>query len=396
MNINKPDNEPPEIKIKKLNILAHPKNPSNSHFSIDIFPKNSSQNLYQIPFLLKNTSNDSTNMTTMPFKKKFLSLLKRNKSRKSFVNISRNLFDEPTLSEIKNDINLKSNEEMKNKFYIRQRNGLKIESESGDILNITKETPSNFLHLNVKKKYFLKSKNYKEENTTNKNNYFKRKIFRNRSESTFINNNVNNSIKKYFKEFQNITKKNKTKKFSSFIMPKLNSMTTKNFRQKQKGINEYNFFENKNKYYYKNRKSTPKIKDIEDKSYETFTKIIKKRAKENAKLFAKSLLDIRDDNEPYEPIYESESEKNIRQKIFFNKNNLDRIIKVEKTNKKGFNEDDVINSVYKIKKMNDDQEFILTKLKQTWAPRAIKANNFLHSTLVKYNNLHRSNFGFPS
>ena len=69
---------------------------------------------------------------------------------------------------------------------------------------------------------------------------------------------------------------------------------------------------------------------------------------------------------------------------------------MDKINKKGYNEDDIINNVYKLKKFNDNTEFILKKLRHTRVPRVVKINNFSHSTLVKYNNLHRSNFGLPS
>ena len=183
-------------------------------------------------------------------------------------------------------------------------------------------------------------------------------------------------------------------------MPKLNTFFSKNINHNQKRINEINYLckenENKSKLFIKYRKSKPYNKDIADKNYQIFKKIFKNRAKRNAKLFSKSLIDIQDDNEDYESIYEKESENNIKNKIYFNKNNLERLIKVDKTNKKGYNEDDIINNVYKLKKFNDNTEFILKKLRHTRVPKAVKINNFSHSTLVKYNNLHRSNFGLPS
>ena len=386
MNLNNSNNNL-GIRIKKLRILTQPKNVPNPFLSI----KYKTPTINQMPFLLKNTSDNSTNMTTIPFKKKLLYLLKGNKSLKSFSNISKYLFDEQNESEIKN------NYEMRNKFYIRQREGLKSESTSENILNMISDTPSSLLHINLNNKSSLGNKyhNYNEENTkNNEGHYFKRKIFRNRSENYLLNNKIKKGNKINILDILNKTKENKEKKYSSFIIPKLNNISIKKNYKEQIGINEYNYDKN-SRFNYKYRKLKQKMKDIGDKNYGIFKKICRKRAIKNAELFSKSLIDIQNDNEPYEPIYEKESENNIRHKLYFHNNNLDRIIKVEKTNKKGFNEDDIINNAINVKKFNENTEFIIKKLKHTRAPRAIKLNNFSRSTIIKYNILHRSNFGLP-
>jgi len=387
MNLNNSNNNL-GIRIKKLRILTQPKNVPNPFLSI----KYKTPTINQMPFILKYTSDNSTNMTTIPFKKKLLYLLKGNKSLKSFANISKYLFDEQNESEIKN------NYEMRNKFYIRQREGLKSESTSENILNMISDTPSSLLHINLNNKSSLGNKyhNYNEENTkNNEGHYFKRKIlFRNRSENYLLNNKIKKGNKINILDILNKTKENKEKKYSSFIIPKLNNISIKKNYKEQIGINEYNYEKN-SRFNYKYRKLKQKMKDIGDKNYNIFKKICRKRAIKNAELFSKSLIDIQNDNEPYEPIYEKESENNIRHKLYFHNNNLDRIIKVEKTNKKGFNEDDIINNVINVKKFNENTEFIIKKLKHTRAPRSIKLNNFSRSTIIKYNILHRSNFGLP-
>ena len=387
MNLNNSNNNL-GIRIKKLRILTQPKNVPNPFLSI----KYKTPTINQMPFLLKNTSDNSTNMTTIPFKKKLLYLLKGNKSLKSFTNITKYLFDEQNESDIKNNC------EMRNKFYIRQREGLKSESTSENILNMISDTPSSLLHINLNNKSSLGNKyhNYNEENTkNNEGHYFKRKIlFRNRSENSLLNNKIKKGNKINILDILNKTKENKEKKYSSFIIPKLNSIPIKKNYKEQIGINEYNYEKN-SRFNYKYRKLKQKMKDIGDKNYNIFKKICRKRAIKNAELFSKSLIDIQNDNEPYEPIYEKESENNIRHKLYFHNNNLDRIIKVEKTNKKGFNEDDIINNAINVKKFNENTEFTIKKLKHTRAPRSIKLNNFSRSTIIKYNILHRSNFGLP-
>ena len=384
MNLNNSYNNNLGIRIKKLKILTQPKNVSYPFLPI----KNKTPTINKMPFILKYTSDNSTNMTTIPFKKKLLYLLKGNKSLKSFANISRYLFDEQNESEIKN------NYEMRNKFYIRQREGVKSESTSENILNMINDTPSSLLHINLNNKSSMGNKHYNEEDTkTNEGNYFKRKIFRNRSENSLLSNKIKKGNKINILDILNKSKENKEKNYSSFIIPKLNNIPIKNYKE-QIRINEYNYDKN-SRFNFKYRKLKQKMKDIGDKNYGIFKKICKKRAKKNAELFSKSLIDIQDENEPYEPIYEKESENNIRHKLYFHNNNLDRIIKVEKTNKKGFNEDDIINNVINVKKFNENTEFIIKKLKHTRAPRAIKLNNFSRSTIIKYNILHRSNFGLP-
>ena len=401
MIFNNSSNNPLGIKIKKLKILTLQKNISTPFLPKNFFNKNKTPTLNQIPFLLKYTTNSSTNMTTIPFKKKLLSLLKGNKSKKNFANVSRYLFDEPSDSDFKNDKNLKSNIEMKDKFYIRQREGLKRESKPELVLNIDNDTPSYKLYLNLKNKPLLINGEYYENDSLNDNrNFVKKKYFRNRSESIFMTNKNKTTNQINIKDILNESKDPKEKQYSSFIMPKLNTFFSKNINHKQKRINEINYLckenEKKSKLFIKYRKSKPNNKNIADENYEIFKKIFKNRARKNAKMFSKSLIDIQDDNEGYESIYEKESENNIKNKIYFNKNNLERLIKVDKTNKKGYNEDDIINNVYKLKKFNDNTEFILKKLRHTRVPKAVKINNFSHSTLVKYNNLHRSNFGLPS
>lgn len=387
MNLNPSNKKSLGINIKKIKILTFPKNPS-----MPVFCKNRTPTLKQIPFLLRCTSNNSTNITTIPLRKKLLSLLKEKNSRKSYLQISRYLFDEPSESDIKADKNFKSNLEMRNKFYKRKRKLLKNEFESEKALNIINETPSSLLHLKLDNKASLKNKKYNEENPiNNEDKYFRRKFYRNRSDNSLLYNKMKASNK------MNKSKENKEKKHSLFIRSKSSSL--RYLHQQQRTINECNYYEKENlnnKFYFKYRKLKPKFQKIADRQYELFKKILRKRSKKNAKMFLQSLFNIQDDNYPYEPIYEKDIVNNLMHKVYFNNNNLDRLIKVEKTNKKGYNEDDIINNAKDTKKFNENIEFLIKKLKQTNAPRTIKVNNFSRSTMIKYNNLLRNNFGIPN
>ena len=349
MNLSNPNINPSEVKIKKLKILPLAKNPKKSFSQINIFSNNKTPIFKnKIPFLLKSTSNNSsTNLSTVPFKKKLFTLFKGNNTRKNLINKSRLLFDELSEKKTKKEKINKSNAEIRKKFYIRCREGLKYKSESEDVLNILNDSPSS--------QYFLSMNN------------------------TFYKNKNKENIKNFFAKL----KKHKTK----LIMPKINNITN---------ITPKNEENNNNKYCLKKRKFKPKFRNISVKNYELMKQIFKKHIKKNSKIFSRSLYNIDNEIFSYEPIYKKESESNIKANIFYNKNNLERIIRVEKINKKGFDEDELVDDVYNIRKYNNNPEFLLKKLKQTYVPRIIKLNNFTRSTLIKYNNLHRSNFGYPN
>ena len=85
---------------------------------------------------------------------------------------------------------------------------------------------------------------------------------------------------------------------------------------------------------------------------ELFNKILKKTQKIFKKIFFKSLFDNQYENEKYNPINE------LRNKNYFNKNNTIGFIKHER-----IKNSDLINSFNKIKIFNDNEEFILKKIK---------------------------------
>ena len=355
MNLSDSNNNSLGIEIKKINLLYLSKNKTKSFSKKNIFSNNETPIFNKMPFLLKRSSNKNTSLFKTRFKKKLTILLKGNNTRKNSTNMSGFLSNELSENKTKNEKINKSNTEMKNKFYIRNREGLKCESESENVINLLSDSPSC--------QYFL-SKNNK---------------------SLLKNRNKKDNIKNIFKKL----KKNKTK----LIMPNLNNMTPKNEQiEKSEIISD----KNENKYNLKNIKIKHKFRNISVKNYEMMKQIFRKNIKKRSKIFIRSLLNLQNDSFPYDPICKRESQSNIKYNIFYNKNNLERIIKVEKINKKGFDEDDLLDDYYNIKRYNDNPEFVLKKLKQTFVPRAVKLNNFFHSTLIKYNNLHRSNFGYPS
>ena len=189
MNLNKANNDPIDKKIKKLKISSIQKN-FFSNSQKNIFTKNKTPTLKKIPFLLKETSqNNNNNVSKNPFNKKLLSIIKRKKSLKNISNIYKYIFEEPNEKEIKKDKNMKSNIEMRKRFYIRSREGLKKESESESVLNIYNDSPSSKYLYNINNKTLSKNKNriYEEDTSMNEYDLIKNKFNRNSSEVSPLN-----------------------------------------------------------------------------------------------------------------------------------------------------------------------------------------------------------------
>ena len=189
MNLNKANNDPIDKKIKKLKISSIKKN-FFSNSQKNIFTKNKTPTLKKIPFLLKETSqNNNNNKSKNPFNKKLLSIIKGKKSLKNISNIYKYIFEEPNEKEIKKDKNMKSNIEMRKRFYIRSREGLKKESESESVLNIYNDSPSSKYLYNINNKTLSKNKNriYEEDTSMNEYDLIKNKFNRNSSEVSPLN-----------------------------------------------------------------------------------------------------------------------------------------------------------------------------------------------------------------
>lgn len=320
------------IKLKKLKILNSTKAKSFSQkdfFSYKTKNKTPIQN--KIHFLLKKIPNNENIIPKIPTKNELLSIIQKKKSKKNFLNLSRYLYDEPS----KVDLNYNRNN---------------IESDSESALNILNKTPLNNFVKNIKNKSLYKYQNIEDDSLLSKRNIFKKKFKKNSLNNSLFKNIVKNSNKINIKNILYNYKNNEEKNKSEFIMNKLNIIPTKKKSKEPKEIKAYDYYEENNKYNTKYEK--PKIKPINKKNFELFDKILKRRPKRHSRRFSKSLFDIQHENEKYDPIYE----RNF--KNFFNKNNLIGLNKHERI-KNG----DLIDSFNKIKNFNDNEEFILKKLK---------------------------------
>ena len=354
----------PNMHIKKLRIAKS----LNNTLTI-----NREKSINPLQFLSKdNKNNDSSiniNNKDYSFKKKLLFFLNKNKT----INKPLSYISNFVLKSSESDKYRNINSDMKNKFYMRKREGLKVDSSSETVFKILHKSPSSKLILSLNG-FFNKKRINEKKN--------KEKIF------------FKNRFKKY-----NIKKINSTSIKNEHLISRINNLknkTNENCKNCESNIYNENEKNTITSYHNKYWKVKPRLNNLVIKNYNKINNIITKRAKIHSKLFCKSLFDLQDENQPYEIINKENSETNIMHKVYYNKDNLDRIIKVDKIKKKGYNEDDEINDYNNIKKFNEDIGFILKRLRETKNPRSIKINNFSRSTLSKYNCYTRSNFGFPN
>ena len=368
------------MKIKKLKILNLSK--EKSYSQQNFFSKNKTPIINKIPFLLKKSPNNASfhHEQKDPIKNKILSLIKTKKSRKNFFNLSRYLNDEP------NKENKNSKIEMKDKYNIRNREEIKFESDSESML--LNDTPSNNFFRNVRDKSLYEYQKVEDDSSFFQKNIFKKKFHKNFLDNNSFKNMIKTKSKINIKNLLNKSNKNKKENNKSeFIYTKLNIISTKN---KQKEIREYDYYDENSKINIKYEK--PKIKNFGNKNYEIFNKIFKKRPKKQSRIFSKSLFDIQYENEKYEPKNEKETNNILMDKIYFNKNNLSSLLKIEKNNKKKIIDDEIIESFNKIKNFNDNEEFILKKLKQNYNSKLAKTNNLSNSSNIEFKDVIKNKF----
>ena len=117
--------------------------------------------------------------------------------------------------------------------------------------------------------------------------------------------------------------------------------------------------------------------------------------KKNSKMLSDSLINLGDDNLPYEPINEIISNRKIGQNIYMNAANLTRLIKVSKTVRSGFYEDDDINNIKTLKNYYKNPENAFKYFKYNNIPKSVKTNHFSRSTINRYNQYQGNYFGVP-
>lgn len=367
------------MKIKKLKILNLSK--AKSFSQQNFFTKIKTPIINKIPFLLNKSPNNASfqHMQNNQIKNKILSLIQRKKSDKNFLNLSRYLNDEPY------NKNIKSKIEMKHKNNIRNREEIKFESDSDSMF--LNDTPSNNFFRNIRDKSLYEYQKVEDDSSFLQKNILNKKFHKNFLDNNSFKNMIQTSSKINIKNLLNKSNKNKQENNKSdFIRTKLNIISTKN---RQKEIKEYEYYNENNKINIKYEK--PKIKKFGNKNYEIFNKIFKKRPKKQPRIFSKSLFDIQCENEKYEQKNEKDKKIILIDKIYFNKNNLSSLIKLDKNKKKKIIDDEIIESFNKIKNFNDNEEFILKKLKQHYNPKSAKSNNLSNPKNIKYKGVIRNN-----
>ena len=142
----------------------------------------------------------------------------------------------------------------------------------------------------------------------------------------------------------------------------------------------------------KEEKFEEKYHDIlfEKKKYYNY-----KRLKENSKKYCQQVRNIERECDFYETIDDESSKLNLQQNIYYNSNNLERIIKVKGLQDERFSfEDYELNKSF-LKKCSKDYSFYFDKSISGCLPSFVKKNHFLSRTINKYGYLQGKYFGLP-
>ena len=382
-------NNSKKIKIKKISISNRFKKDNFSqtlrnYNNKEIIPLNRIKSSKEIK--IKNKFNFDE-----PFKKKILNKIRKSKSRQSIFSKSQYLFYGKDEINIRSNSALKSTIEMEKKFYIRSKKGIKPEYHSDYLLKIIAKDPTKvFQKIILNYGGLIKHKNkenfkdwgegenlediIKKEQLNHNNSLNIRKnkklshTFIIAKPSKFLNNNGN-------------TNKNR---FSFFIPNIPSSSQSKTI--KSNSFSNINDFKNEKDINYEN---------IAKHNVMIIKKILKNRMKKNSKMLSDSLINLGDDNPPYEPINQIISNRKIGQNIYINAANLTRLIKVSKTIRSGFYEDDDLNNIKTIKNYCKNPESVFKYFKYNNIPKSVKTNHFSSSTISRYNQYQGNYFGVP-
>ena len=380
-------NNSKKIKIKKISISKnfHKENFSQSSrntINKVLIPFNRIKSSKEIK--IKNKFNFSD-----PFKQKIFNKIRKSKSRQSIFSKSQYLFYGKDETNLRSNNALKSTIEMENKFYIRSKKGIKPEYQSDSLLKILAKDPTKVLQ-KIILNYGGLLKNKNRENIKDGGGGENLEDIMKKEQ---LNHNYNLDLRKKKKlshtfiisKPSKFLHSNRNKNRLSFFIPNIPS-SSQSKTIMSNSFSNINDFKNEKEVNYEN---------IAKHNINIIKKILKNRMKKNSKMLSDSLINLGDDNLPYEPINEIISNRKIGQNIYMNAANLTRLIKVSKTVRSGFYEDDDINNIKTLKNYYKNPENAFKYFKYNNIPKSVKTNHFSRSTINRYNQYQGNYFGVP-
>jgi len=275
----------------------------------------------------------------------------------------------------------KTAKEMKNKFYLRYREGAYSLEKNYNLRSGMLKS-----HDKIVKKIVFDYKNLPNVNKEVLNNTISK--YNRNLELTENQENVRrNQVVKDSIKFEQLKKAdNRKKMFRSPSMKKLSESSSLLYSTpKYKSPLKI-------KPQLKEEKFEEKYHDIlfEKKKYYNY-----KRLKENSKKYCQQVRNIERECDFYETIDDESSKLNLQQNIYYNSNNLERIIKVKGLQDERFSfEDYELNRSF-LKKCSKDYSFYFDKSISGCLPSFVKKNHFLSRTINKYGYLQGKYFGLP-
>ena len=289
---------------------------------------------------------------------------------------------------------MKISDEMAIKFYLRNREAMKGIGKTNTLYSGVIKDPRK-----LRNKIMLDYKNvmdYNEEDIlANKINY-ERNLEYFGNQYKIKENQTCQDIKQFYKL------KNREINFNSLCKPV--SCKKLNIHRKKyiTSLKNYHNFKNNNSLILENSTSgylnSSTLEENTRKSKKAIRKFLKKKIKNKSEKFCRAISEISEVYGPFERIDEEMIRKNLNKKIFINKSNVGRVIKMMDIINKGFdvdNEEEDANTIKKNFKLKNDQDKKTIKATLSDLPKLLKNNNFNKSTIKRFNQLQGKNFGFP-
>ena len=289
---------------------------------------------------------------------------------------------------------MKVSDEMAKKFYIKNREAMKGIGKTNGLFSGVIKDPRK-----LRNKIMLDYKNvmdYDEEDLLNNKLNYERNLEYFGNQYKIRENQTTQNIKQFYKlknrevSFNSLSKPISCKKFK--IRKSTYVTSLKNFRN----------FGNKTSLILENTTScclnSSMLEDNTKKSKMIIKKILNKKIKNKSETFCQAINEISEIYGPFQFIDEEMIKKNLNQKIYINKPNVGRIIKMVDIINKGFDVDNIEEGTDAIKKnikQKNDRSIKTIKATLSDLPKLLKNKNFNKSTIKRFNQLQGKNFGLP-
>lgn len=316
-------------------------------------------------------------------------IMKKNNHSSSAKNIIRNYSSEVIPDKnYKEKLNntIKTSDEMSKKFYIKYREAIKGIGKTNKLYSGLMKDPRK-----LRNKIMLDYRNvmdYDEEDIKRNKKNYERNLEYFENQYKMREKQISLDIKQFYKL------KNRQINFNSLYKPikyNMKNSLIKNQFKKFKYIS-------KSTHSILGKGSSVYLTMEAKNSKCNLKKLYTIKNKIKTENFCNAINKLTEICGPFQKINQKMIKNNLRKKIFINKSNVERIIRISEIIKKGCDEEDYEENAANIrdnKRIREYQNEKCMKKEFSSFSKLVKDKNFNRSTIIRFNQLQGKNFGFP-